>query len=358
MLLILPLYDIFIAYPSFINALTEDAKDESVRIATHLVSMLNLKDKDSLVFKHETIKSIIKDLNLQKVKAFSPSGENIYTTDPEDTKNADEKREFYDTIIKGKVYAKFKQKGTKSLEGHILKADVVETYIPIVIGDKFLGAFEIYYDITNRKARYDKLRSESTILVIVLACGLLVLIIITSFSASKNISERKRIEDELRALSLTDELTGLYNRRGFFTLADQQLKFANRNKKGMFLLSADLDNLKEINDTLGHEQGDLLLFETASILRKSFRDSDIIARLGGDEFVILATETPETTIESLTIRLKANLDAHNTEGNKPYNLSFSMGMIQYNPDHPSSIEELLSQADKLMYEEKKQKQRS
>lgn len=359
-IIILPLYDIFVAYPSFINTLTEDTKDESVRIATHLISTLNLKkekfDRDFLLSKQSTIKAMKNDLKLQKIKAFSPNGKNIYTTDPNDTKHIDQKEEFYKSIVKGNVYAKFKQKGMKSLEDHIVIADVVETYIPIMKGGDFLGAFEIYYDITSRKTRLDKLRHQATILVIVLAFGLFVLIIITSSKASKNISERDRIEKELRALSLSDELTGLYNRRGFCTIAEQQLKYANREKKGLLLLVADLDNLKKINDTLGHKEGDLVLVEIATILKQSTRESDIIGRLGGDEFAILAMKTPGIKPESLTIRIKENIDALNAKSNKSYKLSLSVGMVLYNPEQPCSIEELLSTADKMMYNQKRQKQ--
>jgi diguanylate cyclase (GGDEF)-like protein len=355
----LPLYDIFVAYPSFINALTEDAKDESVRIATHLISMLNVKndnfDRDFLLLRQDTIRAMKNDLNLQKIKAFSSTGKTIYTTDPDDTKNIDKKKEFYKFIVKGNVYAKFKHKGMKSLEDHVVIGDVVETYIPIMKGDDFLGAFEIYYDITNRKTKFDKLRFEATSLVIVLAFGLFVLIIITSSKASQNISERDRIEKELRALSLSDELTGLYNRRGFCTISEQQLKFANREKKGLLLLVADLDNLKKINDTLGHKEGDLVLVEIATILKQSTRESDIIGRLGGDEFAILAMETPGINTESLTIRIKENIDTHNAKSNKSYNLSLSVGIVHYNPEQPRSIEELLSMADKLMYSQKRQK---
>lgn len=359
-IIILPLYDILVAYPSFINALTEDTKDESVRIATHLISTLNLKkeefDRDFLLSKQDTIIAMKNDLKLQKIKAFSPNGKTIYTTDPNDTKHIDQKEEFYNSIVKGNVYAKFKQKGMKSLEDHKVIADVVETYIPIMKGDDFLGAFEIYYDITSRKTRLDKLRHQATILVIVLAFGLFVLIIITSSKASKNISERDRIEKELRALSLSDELTGLYNRRGFCTIAEQQLKYANREKKGLLLLVADLDNLKKINDTLGHKEGDLVLAEIATILKQSTRESDIIGRLGGDEFAILAMETPGIKPESLTIRIKENIDALNAKSNKSYELSLSVGMVLYNPEQPCSIEELLSTADKMMYNQKRQKQ--
>jgi diguanylate cyclase (GGDEF)-like protein len=359
-IIILPLYDIFVAYPSFINALTEDAKDESVRIATHLISMLNSKkeefDRDFLLSKQDTVEAMKNDLKLQKIKAFSPTGKTIYTTDPGDTKNIDKKEEFYKFIVKGNVYAEFKQRGMRSLEDHIVIADVVETYIPIMKGDNFLGAFEIYYDITSRKARLDKLRYQATVLVIVLASGLFVLLVITSSKASKNISERDRIEKELRALSLTDELTGLYNRRGFWTISEQQLKYANREKKGLLLLVADLDNLKKINDTLGHKEGDLVLVKIAAILKQSTRESDIIGRLGGDEFAILAMESPGIKPESLTIRIKENIDTFNAKSNKSYKLSLSMGMVHYNPDQPCSIEELISTADRLMYNQKRQKQ--
>jgi len=164
-----------------------------------------------------------------------------------------------------------------------------------------------------------------------------------------------KLREKLSLISFTDELTGLYNRRGFFALADRQLKVANREKKGMFLISSDLDDLKDINDTLGHMEGDAAISATAGILKNSFRESDIIARLGGDEFVIMATENPEITVEILTSRLKANLDSYNVQGERPFNLSLSIGISHYDPSYPITIEELLSRADKLMYRDKKKK---
>jgi diguanylate cyclase (GGDEF)-like protein len=357
MIIVLPLYDVFVAYPSFINALTEDAKDESVRIATHLISMLDLKqeelNRDLLLSKQDTIEAMKQDLNLQKIKAFSAAGETIYTTDPYDANNIHHREEFHEYIVKGNVYARFKQKGAKSLEGHVVTADVVETYVPIMDGDNFLGAFEIYYDMTSRKIRHDKLRSQATGLVIGLAFGFLILVMLASSKASKNIAERERIEAELRKLTLTDELTGLYNRRGFSTMAEQQLKFANRESRGLLLLSADLDNLKQINDELGHNEGDSVLIQTATILKESTRESDIIARLGGDEFAILAMEAPDIDTESLSTRIKENIDAINAKADKSYKLSLSMGTVRYDPEQSCSVETLLSAADKLMYGQKR-----
>ncbi len=174
---------------------------------------------------------------------------------------------------------------------------------------------------------------------------------------SKQINERKQMEEELRALLLTDELTGLYNRRGFFTLAGQQLKISSRLKRGVSFLSADLDNLKAINDTLGHKEGDLALIEIADILKESFRESDIIARIGGDEFVILFPANITGDSEMLTARLKRNLEEYNQNRSRGYKLSISFGIAYYDPEEPHSIDELLAQADKMMYSQKRNKPR-
>lgn len=182
--------------------------------------------------------------------------------------------------------------------------------------------------------------------------SLIPLMMIIGFLFIKQIALREK----MRSMSLTDELTGLYNRRGFFAMAEQQLKIAKRMKKAALLLSADMDNLKEINDTLGHKEGDVALFDIANILRKSFRESDIIARIGGDEFVVLQIEKIDVNANSLTDRLQNNIALYNTKRNNK--LSISAGTIRCEPGCSSSIEELLIEADKLMYRHKKNKQKS
>ncbi len=173
-----------------------------------------------------------------------------------------------------------------------------------------------------------------------------------------DITDRKEAEDILRAQSLVDELTGLYNRRGFLTLAEQQLRLATRMKKRMLLFFSDLDNLKWINDNLGHNEGDSALIDTASSLKETFRDSDIIARIGGDEFVVLAVGAEEPHAEILTTRLLKNLKANNSKRSSAYNLSISIGIACFDPEHPCSINELMTRADELMYEQKQKKQQS
>lgn len=164
--------------------------------------------------------------------------------------------------------------------------------------------------------------------------------------------ERQRLIEEVRSQSIIDELTKLHNRRGFLTLGQQQLKIANRTKRGILLFFIDLDNMKKINDTLGHHEGDLALMEIATVLRETFRDYDIIARIGGDEFVVLAIDVSESSAEIITARLRENLRIRNSYGKHPYKLSISMGTVYQDSEFPCSINELLARADSLMYEQK------
>jgi diguanylate cyclase (GGDEF)-like protein/PAS domain S-box-containing protein len=170
-----------------------------------------------------------------------------------------------------------------------------------------------------------------------------------------DITDRKRMEEEILSLSITDQLTGLYNRRGFLSLAGQQLKLSDRNKNGMLLFFADLDLLKWINDALGHEEGDKALIEAANIFRETFRTSDIIARLGGDEFAILAIDIKGTNSEGYTARMQQLIDRWNNQKNREYKLSISMGCAYYDPENPCSIDDLIACADKMMYEQKQNK---
>jgi diguanylate cyclase (GGDEF)-like protein len=163
-----------------------------------------------------------------------------------------------------------------------------------------------------------------------------------------------RVEEALLALSLVDELTSLYNRRRFFVLAEQSLKLSVRTKKRLLLLFIDMDNLKWINDHHGHNEGDQALIDLANILKKTFRESDIIARIGGDEFVVLSESTDENGLILLT-RLYENIKDHNAKRSRSYSLSISVGATQFDPKCPISIDELLSKADALMYVQKRKK---
>jgi diguanylate cyclase (GGDEF)-like protein len=179
------------------------------------------------------------------------------------------------------------------------------------------------------------------------------------------IEQRKRLEkdllkneEELRRLSVTDALTGLYNRRGLLAFAQQLIKVAKRNKQRIGLLYADLDNMKWINDHLGHREGDAALTELARILKESLRESDVIGRIGGDEFVALTIQPGEDFHQALTLRLQKSLEESNARPGRAYRLALSFGIVYYDVEKPRSIEEMLAEADKLMYAQKQAKKSS
>lgn len=174
----------------------------------------------------------------------------------------------------------------------------------------------------------------------------------------RDATKRKQMENKLQAMSITDDLTGLHNRRGFYNLIDYLLKQAKRQKQGMFLLYTDLDDLKEINDRFGHKEGDNALIDFANILKTNFRESNVIARLGGDEFAVIPVGFTGDNIDIIKARLQERLDTFNVKSNRRYKLSVSVGIAYCDPEYPCSVDELLTQADKLMYEQKRKTNKS
>jgi diguanylate cyclase (GGDEF)-like protein/PAS domain S-box-containing protein len=172
----------------------------------------------------------------------------------------------------------------------------------------------------------------------------------------RDITERKKIEETLRNSSLKDDLTGLFNRRGLLKQAAPYFDFARRQKENLLLLFIDLDGMKRINDEFGHNEGDNALINTAAILNRSFRSSDIIARLGGDEFTVLVTDLSASKEDAIA-RLNENLKAYNAEETRGHKLAFSIGVATLEPERMTCFEELLEQADRAMYEQKRMKRR-
>jgi diguanylate cyclase (GGDEF)-like protein len=160
------------------------------------------------------------------------------------------------------------------------------------------------------------------------------------------------LREELSNLAITDELTGLYNRRGFLSLTERQLKLGRRSGREMLLCFIDVDGLKLINDSFGHSEGDLALTRTAEVLGKTFRGSDVLARLGGDEFAALAIETSGHTEATVMARLRRNLETVSANQSR-CPLSLSLGVVRFDPRTTSSLAQLMLQADRAMYDAKK-----
>jgi diguanylate cyclase (GGDEF)-like protein len=172
------------------------------------------------------------------------------------------------------------------------------------------------------------------------------------FRAIRYAIERHQMQSELRSLSLTDELTGLYNRRGFSTLASQHLKLARRTGQSFLIVFADLDDLKNINDTFGHAEGDAVLIATANILRRTFRESDIVARYGGDEFLVLVTDAAYEDKDKIYKRINQYVDEVNESKLMNCTISVSLGVVPFEPNRDLNLENLVAEADKALYLDK------
>jgi diguanylate cyclase (GGDEF)-like protein len=202
-------------------------------------------------------------------------------------------------------------------DGRVLERD----YAPVLGDRQALGHLWIYRDVTERE------RSRS------------------SLGQQRNDG----------SLSHVDELTGLHNRRAFLDLARTQLDEAVRAQRGMLVIFADLDGLKQINDRFGHQAGDRALFEFAALLRATFRERDLVARLGGDEFVVLVTDVSGVGSAELVARLGARVEQHNSRGRRDFSIAFSTGVSTFDPSEPEPLEVLLSQADARMYAQKRRR---
>ena len=162
----------------------------------------------------------------------------------------------------------------------------------------------------------------------------------------------------LRALAVADSLTGLYNRRGFLLLAEQQWRLALRGSNSFLLFYIDVDRFKQINDTFGHKEGDIALKTVAEVLRQCFRKADILGRLGGDEFAVAAIEATEPFRETLEQRIATAIRQSNEKSGRSFQLSLSVGVLTCdNSLGAISIEDLLARADSLMYEQKRERQK-
>jgi diguanylate cyclase (GGDEF)-like protein/PAS domain S-box-containing protein len=240
------------------------------------------------------------------------------------------------------------------IEGH-----PVETVVPPENRDMATRMFRASID--GRATEFEVIRGEQ-ILNFKLSSLRIEGLEPVGMAVARDVTDERHTEDllasqteELRSLSLRDELTGLHNRRGFITLAGQHMKMAARQRAPFAILFIDLNELKPINDTLGHQAGDDALKDTAALLRGTFRDSDLLARFGGDEFAVLAADVrpgPESAAQVLA-RLDAAVEHHNRSAERPFRLSISVGMVHYDPAKPASIDDLLAEADKRMYEEKR-----
>jgi len=232
---------------------------------------------------------------------------------------------------------------------------VVEQERPIVLAQIQTGSEDTYETVGLRKDGHEVSLEVRARMVEVDSMRLRI-------TAMRDISDRKRAEaklaeqsEALRTMAIRDELTALYNRRGFLELGGQQLRLADREGRSMALVFADVNGLKQINDELGHEQGDQVIRDAAAVLEQVARAADLVARLGGDELVVLASGLLPENLAAFDARLAAAIDQHNTHAERPYKLSMSFGVAYRAACAKTSLEELVAEADQRMYVQKRER---
>ena len=226
---------------------------------------------------------------------------------------------------------------------------------PLFVEDEHMGLILLEFNMT------DNYMFES--FIVEMSCALKLSLLFFEREQINNrlyevVRELEASNEKLSTISQTDELTGLYNRRGFLNLARQSLNLARKQGKKGLMFFADMDELKQINDIYGHDEGDIAIKAMGNILVKTFRASDIISRLGGDEFTIFTVDSDLDLLTKIKRRLYRYTKEYNLQSGKPYQISITIGAVPFENDENTTIENLIRQADKILYEEKKCKRKN
>ncbi len=201
--IVFPMFTVLFIIPSISGQLTKNTEDDAVRTASYLEHLLIAPNRGLTedLFTDDTIAALEElkhSFQLEKLKVFSAQGDILFSTDPADIGKRNEHDYFYTIVAKGNVYSKVVQKNSKTMEGRILDFDVVETYVPVLINGRFGGAFEIYYDITDRKSNLERLLGLIYFVLLSIDVILMVSVVFVLFKASSNILKREQVEIALQ----------------------------------------------------------------------------------------------------------------------------------------------------------------
>lgn len=356
--LALPLYLKFCVYPTYEEFLVKNVEKEMGVLAREMIKghqFLAPISQGSLLPQEfiDNIENIQRAVGLPKVKIFSNDGIIVYSTAHDDVGNHTSQIFFPKMLVDGLPRTELKvfENAEKSADIHL-----VETYLPIYGNGAAVGVIEIYNNISGLKKTFDRMIQDEHKILLPVVILLLAASLASSWLAYKSMTELKKTRDQFQQLSVTDNLTGLLNRRGFTALVERQLSIISRCEKGAFLLYMDMDDFKSINDDFGHSAGDQALLAAAGIMKQTLRVADVIGRIGGDEFAALAVNNDNAADESqVKERLLNNLALWNSQSGSGYTMALSIGVLEISPDSTLSIDELMNLADEKMYAEKQRR---
>jgi diguanylate cyclase (GGDEF)-like protein len=237
---------------------------------------------------------------------------------------------------------------------HAVEGELVQTLTSKANGERLTGLFQSALEGQRTELHFE--RDGRTVQMVVTPIRDENGTIFAGLALTSDVTELAAQRRALEALALTDELTQLRNRRGFLVLGQHQLQVAARTGSALALFYIDLNGMKHINDSFGHQVGDAALKETAAILQATFREADVVARLGGDEFVVLAVDCSPSAVETLEQRLQTAFHDSNAAQHtvtRPYALQASIGVAAIDAKHPQPLEDWLGESDRRMYQQKR-----
>lgn len=352
--ILIPAYIVCIQAPATLETLIQDTETEAVLLADTLASVLfgnsSLSPSEGLSpDQSRTLIELKKRLSLYKVRLFAADGTITFSTDPDEVGQVNSRPSFLGEVARGRSYHALIQEETPSLDGQIVTVDIVETFVPAMRGGEFAGAFEIYHDITSRKAYLEAVLDRTAGALALILIGYMLIQFFMAYRIKTIEASRAAAELKADKLAYSDHLTGLPNRTLYMECLTRALARNGPQGEPLAVMFLDLDGFKEINDSLGHAQGDLLLQSVASRLRGCLSHWDTVARTGGDEFLILlpsiqgkadAVEVARKILETLATTHDSN--------QKELFITTSIGISLY-PENGQDAETLVRQADMAMY---------
>ncbi|PLX93367.1 MAG: diguanylate cyclase [Desulfuromonas sp.] len=355
----LPVYHSLVSHPAMVKLLLDSTEQNAVDAARVIVESFPPLNSETFLnpleaSQKQSIRHLTKHYAIRRIKVFDHTGRIIHSTRAEDIGTTNRKEYFLKQVAQGEMIHKLVSKKEPSLEGVEVNSDVAEIYIPVMVDDKFIGAFEFYFDITKQKAAIASLSRSSFNFLLFVTLAMLVLFCSLGFKMRRVMERQRRAEQEIFRLAYSDALTGLPNRHLFLDRLEQTLTQAKRSGQIVALLYMDIDHFKTVNDTLGHDLGDLLLKSVAERMKEKVRKSDTLARIGGDEFVLLASglrHPEEASIIAETL-LEVFVSPFKLNGNNLF-ITPSIGITTF-PEDGLSAGQLLKQADIAMYSAKQQ----
>lgn len=354
---ILPVYSALFVYPAFTQALSDDTEEDAVCIARHLAERFIPEHsditKDALTARFMDEAEILrKNFEIRQIKIFSPEGEIVNSTDPKDIGEINSREYFHQVVARGNNFTKIVRRDDKSLEGHFVSADVVETYVPIMRKNRFAGAFEIYLDITKKKARIDNLIRQSHITASFIMLVLLSAVFASSAKTGKYITQLRRTQEALKnanrvleSQATTDALTGISNRIKFCQALNSESSRAVRYGRELSLIMFDIDHFKRVNDMYGHPAGDRVLLEITELVACNVRPSDVFARWGGEEFMVLVPEIELKHAIEAAEKLRVLIESHPCDCVGRVTCSFGVTAFR----HDETVELFIERVDKALY---------